>query len=198
MSQAVFNKDKFGVNQKHLAIGEKYFIRDIDTNEDLLWVERDRIGRYTHMHVYSDKSKQNKVLHLEDQATFDAFGKWTIIDVTTNEHLITLKRKFLKSWFWRESWDLFSPDGVQVGRIQSRGSFLATYLRKLGPLQGWLRLQFEVLLYHQRQEVKVMEYNRKLSLRDNYVIDCTFDADKILDRRIAVGLGLILDTSEAR
>ncbi|MHA2274044.1 MAG: hypothetical protein ACXACI_19550 [Candidatus Hodarchaeales archaeon] len=61
-----------------------------------------------------------------------------------------------------------------------------------------MRLQFDVFLFKEGQKVKVMEYNRKLSLRDNYVIDCSFDTEGLLDRRIAVGLGLILDSSEQR
>ncbi len=198
MSEAVFRRDKFGINQKHLAMGERYFIRDVDTNEDLLWVERDRIGRYTHMHLYSDKSKSHKVIHLEDQATFDMFGKWRVIDVEKNQPIATLKRKFLVSAFWRERWDITSPDGQPMGKIQARGSFFKIWLRKMGPLKGWMRLQFEVLLFKDGQEVKVMEYNRKFSLRDNYVIDCTFDTQGLLDRRLAVALGLICDSAEQR
>ncbi|MHA2371066.1 MAG: hypothetical protein ACXADX_19795 [Candidatus Hodarchaeales archaeon] len=202
MSTSVFDRDKFGISQKHFAIGEKYFVRDLETNEDLLWVERDRLGRFTHMHVYSDKSKSLKVLHLEDKATWDMFGKWAIMDVATKQPLLAIKRKWFLSWLWRESWDVYGPEGYEtgqpIGKIEARGNFFKTYLRKMSFLRGWMRLQFDVFLFKEGQKVKVMEYNRKLSLRDNYVIDCSFDTEGLLDRRIAVGLGLILDSSEQR
>ncbi len=95
MSEAIFNRDKFGINQKHLAIGTKFFVRDLDTNADLLYVERDRLGRYTHSHVFTDKTKAKKVLHLEDKATFDFFGKMTVVDVESGKPLASLKR----NWF---------------------------------------------------------------------------------------------------
>ena len=41
-------------------------------------------------------------------------------------------------------------------------------------------------------------FQSHLSLRDNYVIDCSFDTEGLLNRKIAVGLGLILDSSEQR
>jgi hypothetical protein len=202
MSTSVFDRDKFGISQKHFAIGEKYFVRDLETNEDLLWVERDRLGRFTHMHVYSDKSKTHKVLHLEDKATWDFFGKWAIIDAGSKQPLLALKRRSWFSWLWRESWDLYGPEGYEtgqpIGKIEARGNFFKTYLRKMSFLRGFMRLQFDVFLYKGAEKVKVMEYNRKLSLRDNYVIDCSFDTEGLLDRRIAVGLGLILDSSESR
>jgi len=198
MSESVFRRDKFGISQKHFAIGEKYFIRDVDTNQDLLWVERDRFGRYTHMHVYSDKSKSQKFLHLEDKATWDFFGHWQVINAENNEVLASLKRNWLSSWFWRENWDLFGPDGRPIGKIQARGGVFKTWLRKFW-LRGWIRMQFDVFLFDQHgKKVKVMEYNRKFTLRDNYVIDCSFDSQGFLDRQLAVGLGLILDSSEAR
>jgi hypothetical protein len=201
MSEAIFNRDKFGINQKYLAIGTKYFVRDIDTNEDLLYVERDRLGRYTHSHVFTDKTKAEKVLHLEDKATLDFFGKATVVDVESGRPLASLKRDWLISFFWRETYDLYGPGGFEtppIGKIESRGSGLRTWLRKFLKFFPFFRLQFDVFLFKDNQAIKVMEYNRKASIRDHYVVDCTFDTEGLLDRKLAVGLGLILDSYEAR
>ncbi|MHA2231766.1 MAG: hypothetical protein ACXAB4_04685 [Candidatus Hodarchaeales archaeon] len=197
---AIFNRDQFGISQKFLALGEKYNVRDVETNEDLLWVERDKFGRYTHMHVYTDKTKSQKILHLEDKAMLDFFGKFTVMDVETNQPLASLKRKWFWSWLWRESYDIFGPEGFEsqpIGKVEARGGFIRQWLRKV--YKFWfLRLQFDVFLFKDGQKVKVMEYNRKATLRDNYIIDCTFDTEGQLDRRLAVALGLVLDAFEQR
>ncbi len=201
MSEAIFNRDKFGINQKYLAIGTKYFIRDLVTNEDLLYVERDRLGRYTHTHVFTDKTKSTKVLHLEDKATLDFFGKMTVVDVETGQPLASLKRDWLWSFLWRETYDLYGPGGFEtlpIGKIEARGSVLRTWIRKFLKFFPFLRLQFDVFLFKEGQPVKVMEYNRKATIRDHYVIDCTFDTEGLLDRKLAVGFGLILDSYESR
>jgi hypothetical protein len=42
------------------------------------------------------------------------------------------------------------------------------------------------------------EFNRKLTLFDRYVIDVRGDVEGILDRRVALALGVMLDTGERR
>lgn len=42
------------------------------------------------------------------------------------------------------------------------------------------------------------ELNRKFTLFDRYVLDLTPDTTRSLDRRVAVALGVILDTGERR
>ena len=41
-------------------------------------------------------------------------------------------------------------------------------------------------------------FNRKFTLRDRYVLDVSEDPTALLDRRVAVALGVILDTGERR
>ena len=42
------------------------------------------------------------------------------------------------------------------------------------------------------------EFNRKLTLLDRYVLDLTADRERVFDRRIALALGVMLDTGERR
>jgi hypothetical protein len=42
------------------------------------------------------------------------------------------------------------------------------------------------------------EFNKKFSLRDRYVLDLTADKSRFLDRRIALAVGVLLDTGERR
>ena len=42
------------------------------------------------------------------------------------------------------------------------------------------------------------EFNRKFTLLDRYVLDLTHDLQRTLDRRVALALGVMLDTGERR
>jgi hypothetical protein len=44
----------------------------------------------------------------------------------------------------------------------------------------------------------VGEFNRKFTLLDRYVLDLTRDSARALDRRVAVAMGVMLDTGERR
>ncbi|MGH9389024.1 MAG: hypothetical protein ACRD1Z_05360, partial [Vicinamibacteria bacterium] len=44
----------------------------------------------------------------------------------------------------------------------------------------------------------VGEFNRKFTLLDRYVLDLTKDSGRALDRRVALAMGVMLDTGERR
>jgi hypothetical protein len=44
----------------------------------------------------------------------------------------------------------------------------------------------------------VGEFNRKFTLLDRYVLDLSKDPSRALDRRVAVAMGVMLDTGERR
>jgi hypothetical protein len=44
----------------------------------------------------------------------------------------------------------------------------------------------------------VGEFNRKFTLLDRYVLDLSRDEERALDRRVAVAMGVMLDTGERR
>ena len=48
------------------------------------------------------------------------------------------------------------------------------------------------------QERLLGEFNRKFTLLDRYVLDLTHDPTRGLDRRLALALGVMLDTGERR
>ena len=65
----------------------------------------------------------------------------------------------------------------------------------LGPLFGLLRTNF---LLVGADGAVLGEFNRKFTLLDRYVLDLTADPERLLDRRVALALGVMLDTGERR
>ena len=44
----------------------------------------------------------------------------------------------------------------------------------------------------------VGEFNRKFTILDRYVLDLSADSGRALDRRVALAMGVMLDTGERR
>jgi hypothetical protein len=44
----------------------------------------------------------------------------------------------------------------------------------------------------------VAEFNRKFTILDRYVLDLSKDSARVLDRRVALAMGVMLDTGERR
>mgnify|MGYP006273433707 CR=1 FL=1 len=73
---------------------------------------------------------------------------------------------------------------------------LALLRRFIGVFFGILRTNF--IIVSGRTERVIGEFNRQFTLLDRYVLDLSPDAERYLDRRIAVALGVMLDTGERR
>ena len=63
-------------------------------------------------------------------------------------------------------------------------------------LGGLIRTNFNI--YASDGATKLGEFNRKITILDRYVLDMSEDERRLLDRRLAVALGVMLDTGERR
>jgi hypothetical protein len=76
-------------------------------------------------------------------------------------------------------------------------SMILSLLRRvLGSLFGLLRTNF--LLVRGTDEEVFGEFNRKYTVLDRYLLDLTADPARVFDRRVAVSLGVMLDSGERR
>ena len=73
---------------------------------------------------------------------------------------------------------------------------LSLLRRLIGPLFGLLRTNFIITAGESEQVIG--EFNRKFTIVDRYVLDMSADPARSLDRRVALGLGVMLDTGERR
>ena len=81
--------------------------------------------------------------------------------------------------------------------VAKEDSFILSLLRRLiGPFFGLLRTNFVILAPDEGQVLG--EFNRKFTILDRYSLNMSGDANRTLDRRIALALGVMLDTGERR
>jgi uncharacterized protein YxjI len=248
----VFDRDKFLLRQKALAIKEKYYVTD-DQGRPLMFVERpalltqqvlmlagvaatffggnilmgfvgDLIGTTLgesfsgvfpiasllvvlaatllvfvllvprrHVTFYKDDSKTEKMLEIRQLNKLEfPYANFSILD--RRGILVGSLRKNVLFDYVRRRWQVNDATGQEIC-MAKEDSIILSLLRRTGiPIFLFLRTNFIFL----RGKDVIGEFNRKLTLLDRYVLDLTADRKRVFDRRIALALGVMLDTGERR
>jgi hypothetical protein len=151
-----------------------------------------------HIYFYADESKEDLLLMvLQDQKFHFVNATYTVTDPEDNL-LGRMKKNYLYNFF-RKRWDVQDAEG-RLLLIAREDSMLLSLLRRLlGPLFGFLRTNF-ILIVPEADGIEVTrgEFNRNFTVFDRYVLDLTRDRPRRIDRRLAIALGVLLDTGEHR
>ena len=114
------------------------------------------------------------------------------------ELLGRMRKNYLYNVF-RKKWDVFGAHGEKIAVAREDSLILSLLRRFLGPFFGILRTNFVILTPGEDGQERVRgEFNRKFTLFDRYVLDVSRDRPRTIDRRLAVALGVLLDTGEHR
>jgi uncharacterized protein YxjI len=248
----VFDRDKFLLRQKAIAIKEKYYVTD-EAGSALMFVERPAMltqqivmlagvaaaffgGTFVlsfvsgflqgalgenfgpifslvglvlvlaltvfvfvllvpkrHITFYKDDSKREKLLEIKQLNKIEfPYANFSVLDRTGN--IIGGLRKNVLFDYIRRRWQVNNAHGAQLC-LAKEDSIILSLLRRTGiPIFLFLRTNF---IFLRGQDV-IGEFNRKFTLLDRYVLDLTADRQRTFDRRIALALGVMLDTGERR
>jgi hypothetical protein len=151
-----------------------------------------------HVSVYRDESRARVMLRiLQNERVAILTRSYTVQD-PTGAPLALLRKHYIHN-ILRKRWYVEVPPGRLVALALEDSVVLSLLRRVLGSLFGLLRTNF--LLVHQGSaegESVFGEFNRKFTLLDRYVLDLSGDPERRLDRRVALALGIMLDTGEKR
>jgi hypothetical protein len=151
-----------------------------------------------HISFYTDESKDVLLLRvLQDKKFQPIVATYTVID-SDGEVLGRMKKNYLYNIF-RRKWDVLDSEGKLVLLAREDSLLLSLLRRALGPMLGFLRANFILVIPQaDRTELTRGEFNRNFTLFDRYVLDLTRDRPRMIDRRLAIALGVLLDTGEHR
>lgn len=153
------------------------------------------ISAKRHVTFYRDQSKREKLLSiLQDKKFQPVTMTYTVRDARGRP-----LAKLGKNWLFnaiRKRWYVWAPDGRLLFLAKEDSVILSLLRRFLGPLFGLLRTNF-IFLPAGTEDV-IGEFKRKFTILDRYVLDMTSDPEHLMDRRIAIALGVMLDTGERR
>ena len=250
-TDSAFDRDKFLLRQKHLALtAEKYYVWD-ETGKVILFVERPYhtwrsllalmagcgtllvvmavfivaavligtevlgivlgivgfligisaaiaiaivLSEKRHVTFYRDDSKKEQLLSVLQLAKIQIPTATYHVKDAQGNLLAVLRKNYLYDFF-RKRWQCCGPDGKIVCIANEDSLILALLRRWLGPMFGLLRTNF---IIHTTDGRLLGEFNRQFTILDRYVLDMSSDPAKEIDRRVALALGVMLDTGERR
>jgi len=148
-----------------------------------------------HVTFYRDATKRERLLDvLQDKKWQPITATYTVRDAK-GKPLAKLAKNWLYNMF-RKRWYVYEPGGSLAYLAKEDSIILSLLRRLLGPFFGLLRTNFIIL--QPGSETVVGEFKRKFTILDRYVLDMTPDRQRLVDRRIALALGVMLDTGERR
>jgi uncharacterized protein YxjI len=153
------------------------------------------LSKKRHVTFYTGQDKRDRLLEvLQDQKLHLLNATYTLSDVRG-----TVLARFRKNYLFnliRRRWEVLSPDG-RVLWVAKEDSIILSLLRRfLGPMFGLLRTNF--VIQPSGSERVIGEFKRKFTILDRYALDLTPDVRRDFDRRVALALGVMLDTGERR
>jgi uncharacterized protein YxjI len=147
-----------------------------------------------HVTVYRDESRREILLRVRQDQRWAVLTRTYTVMTAAGETLARLRKRYVHNLI-RKRWYVEAPDGHVVGLAIEESIVLSLLRRVLGSLFGLLRTNFVLI----RTDGTVLgEFNRKFTILDRYVLDLTADPARELDRRVALVLGIMLDTGEGR
>lgn len=149
-----------------------------------------------HVTFYRDDTRGERLLEIRQ------INKWQLPNAyydlldTDGNLLAKLKKNYLYN-FIRRRWYISRPDGT-MWVLAKEDSIVLSLLRRVMPeiFAAFMRTNF--IIVRPDDEQVIGEFNRKLAILDRYVLDMSNDTDHCLDRRVALALGVLLDTGERR
>jgi hypothetical protein len=148
-----------------------------------------------HVTFYRDDTRRERLLEIRQDQRVALVSRTFSVRLADGTPLGSLRKNYLHNLV-RKRWHAHGPDGRLVATAIEDSVILSLLRRVLGPLFGVLRTNF-VLVRGEHEEV-FGEFNRKFTLLDRYVLDLTGDPGRAVDRRLALALGVMLDTGERR
>ena len=199
-----FDRDRFFVNQRRLSLKEKYYVYD-EHGTGLFYVERpfQWWGRRDII-IYEDDSKRAPVVFITQDHLWEIFQRnYTVADVD-RQVLARLSRNNFKSLF-RRAWNIVQTNEATLMTAREDSVLLAAIRRivdlipYVALLGGMIKTDFHLLTVDSAgDERKIGEFTRRISVFDKYVLDLSEDSERQLDRRVALAVGILLDTAEKR
>jgi uncharacterized protein YxjI len=150
-----------------------------------------------HVSFYRDESKRERLLEIRQDKKFQPIMATYTVRDARGRPIARFGKNILFNLF-RKRWYVWAPgSNRRLLFLAKEDSIILSLLRRfLGPLFGILRTNF-IFLPAGTEDV-IGEFKRKFTILDRYVLDMSADPQRLMDRRIALALGVMLDTGERR
>lgn len=196
-----FPGDRFLVKQlvrPLVNLYEVYASPDGQAAGDLLaHVRQKRAALKEDIRAFADSTEEHEVFRIKARAVLELGGRYDVTAGADSARLGTLEKLFGKSLL-RSSWRVLDPQEVELmtATESSVAVAIGRRIKDLLPLGELVPLPYHFSFEH--SGAPIGELRRIHGLRDQYSLDLGSDADRRIDRRLAVALAIALDALQAR
>jgi hypothetical protein len=143
--------------------------------------------------VCTDESLQTEALSIQARSVLDFSGSYDVYDSATGERVGVLRRKGLKSSFYKDEWVILNQNEVEIGLIREENAFLALLRKYL--LGALIPQSFNVQIGDQT----VATFNQHFNLfATKLTLDFSLDPQHQFDRRLGIAAGILLCAIEGK
>lgn len=155
------------------------------------------VGPLRHIYFYPDESKTAAILTVtQDYVVQFPTTRYTLRDLHDNILATYKKNRFTD--FLRKRWWVYGPDGALLLVAQEDSIILSLLRRLTGYIVDFAFFRTNFVFYAPDRETILGEFNRRMTIFDRYTLEMSDDAGGAVDRRVALALGVLLDTGEGR
>lgn len=148
-----------------------------------------------HVEFYRDEQRGEKLLRVIQDTKIQLLNATYTVTDAGGKSIGTFSKNYLWDIIFKR-WECRDPRGKLLFKVQEDSVIKAILRRFFGPLLGLLRLDFVFCDPVSGEEIG--RFNRSFTLLDRYVLDMGNDRGRRVDRRLALAMGVMLDTGEKR
>ena len=201
MSSDRFAHDKFLIEQLVRPIVNLYRVTPLAAGEapaggPVAFVRQKRMAIKEDIRFYADEGEQEELFRIKARSFLDTGGARYDVAAAEGSAIGVLHHQ-LKSLV-RSTWRVTNADDQEVVVAQERSLPMAIARRVVDfvPYGEWVPIPYNFDLLSDGRTIGHL--SRKFEVRDRYVLDVGGDAERRLDRRLAIALAVGLDTLQNR
>jgi uncharacterized protein YxjI len=188
------NEDKFVVDQLIRPIANLYRISA--AGQPVAFVRQKKLAIKEDIRFFADESESAELFRIKARAVLELGGRY---DVTTpdGQSLGALEKVFGQSLL-RSTWRVIGSDEQELAVVKERSQFWAIVRRVIDavPYGDFIPIVFHFTI--DRDGAHLGDFTRRIGVRDTYDLDLSGDADRRIDRRLAIALAVALDALQSR
>jgi uncharacterized protein YxjI len=194
--------DRFLIEQLVRPIVNLYRITPLAVGETpaggpVAFVRQKRMAFREDIRFFADESENQELFRIKARRVIDIGGRYDVHDAS-GQPIGVLEHQLRRSLL-RSTWRILSPADEELAVAKEKSAFLAVARRVVDflPYGEWVPIPYDFVIHSGERELG--HFTRKLlSVRDRYSLDLSGDADKQVDRRLGIALGIGLDALQNR
>ena len=160
------------------------------------FVRQKRMAIKEDIRFFRDENETEELFRIKARSLMEFGGRY---DVTTpaGEKIGVLGKVFGKSLL-RSTWSIMDANEQELAIAKERSQFWAIVRRVIDavPYGDFIPIVFHFRI--DRGDTHLGDFTRAIGMRDRYTLDLTGDAERTIDRRLAVALAIALDALQSR